>query len=220
VIVKDTTPPVLHEVPVSTTLETENTAGEVVTYRTPTATDLVDGTDPVTCSPESGATFPIGTTTVTCTATDKAGLSAKASFTVTVKEKVVSSSPEAAIRKLLEEVQSSAVPQRIRATLADVLIKAVRGLRNHRTASHDLAQFVRTIERDQRSGRPQIPAALANAWIQTAKAIEGSLGHKSPGGRPRGPGHHHSRNGKKKSARHGKGKSRRRGARPRHSRET
>jgi hypothetical protein len=41
-----------------------------VTY-TAAATDIVDGTDPVTCTPASGSTFAIGTTAVNCTATDK-----------------------------------------------------------------------------------------------------------------------------------------------------
>src|SRR5205823_14814409 len=38
----------------------------------------------LTSSPASGTTFPIGTTTVTCTATDDCGLSNSCSFTVTV----------------------------------------------------------------------------------------------------------------------------------------
>jgi Tol biopolymer transport system component len=39
---------------------------------------------PVECTPESGSTFPIGVTTVECTATDAAGNIGRASFTVTV----------------------------------------------------------------------------------------------------------------------------------------
>src|SRR5436305_1878119 len=40
-----------------------------------------------TSMPTSGATFPIGTTTVTCTATDSAGIAAvPTSFTVTVQD--------------------------------------------------------------------------------------------------------------------------------------
>ncbi|MFI1189116.1 VWA domain-containing protein [Streptomyces californicus] len=40
---------------------------------TATATDPQDGALPVTCAPPSGSLFPVGTTTVTCTATDSAG---------------------------------------------------------------------------------------------------------------------------------------------------
>jgi hypothetical protein len=58
--------------------------GAVVSYTGPTATDLVDGSRPVTCSPASGSVFPIGTTTVTCTAKDTRNNTATSTFTVTV----------------------------------------------------------------------------------------------------------------------------------------
>ena len=45
---------------------------------------FADGTDPVTCSAGSGSTFAITTTPVTCSATNKAGMTSSASFTVTV----------------------------------------------------------------------------------------------------------------------------------------
>lgn len=60
-----------------------STAGAVATF-SPTATDDVDGSVPVTCSPASGSTFPLGTTTVQCEATDQAGNTAAGGFTVTV----------------------------------------------------------------------------------------------------------------------------------------
>jgi len=56
-----------------------------VTY-TATATDLVDGSVAVTCSPASGSTFPLGTTTVQCTATDAHNNTAHGSFTVKVQD--------------------------------------------------------------------------------------------------------------------------------------
>ena len=56
----------------------------MVTF-TATATDAVDGTDTVACTPSSGATLPVGHTTVTCTATDNAGNTATSkSFDVVV----------------------------------------------------------------------------------------------------------------------------------------
>jgi hypothetical protein len=55
-----------------TTVNATSVAGAVVTYTTPTAT--VDGVNtPVTCAPASGSQFPIGTTTVTCTAGASSG---------------------------------------------------------------------------------------------------------------------------------------------------
>lgn len=50
----------------------DNDDGARVGY-TATATDAQDGTLPVTCTPASGSLFPVGTTTVTCSATDAAG---------------------------------------------------------------------------------------------------------------------------------------------------
>jgi hypothetical protein len=75
-------------VPANITTTATSASGAVVTY-TATATDLVDGTDPVACTPASGATFPLGTTTVTCAATDSAHNSSTASFTVTVQPEYV-----------------------------------------------------------------------------------------------------------------------------------
>jgi hypothetical protein len=49
-----------------------------------TALDNVDGAVTPSCSPASGATFPLGQTTVTCTAKDKAGNTASESFLVSV----------------------------------------------------------------------------------------------------------------------------------------
>ncbi|MCX6773381.1 MAG: HYR domain-containing protein, partial [Candidatus Micrarchaeota archaeon] len=51
-----------------------------------TATDSVDGSEEVTCDPASGSTFPLGTTTVTCTATDRAENTGTSTFKVTVKD--------------------------------------------------------------------------------------------------------------------------------------
>ena len=58
----------------------------VVTYAAPTVTDNCSGAGAPVCSPASGSTFPVGTTTVTCTATDAAGNTGSCSFTVTVND--------------------------------------------------------------------------------------------------------------------------------------
>jgi len=61
-----------------------------VSWTAPTATDTVDGTVNVDCESASGLRsgdiFPLGPTTVTCSATDQAGNSASGSFTVTVED--------------------------------------------------------------------------------------------------------------------------------------
>lgn len=84
VTVVDRTPPVV-TVPPNNTEEATGPGGAVVTFSA-SATDLVDGAVPVTCTPPSGSTFPIGDTTVTCTTRDSAGNDASGSFTVTVRD--------------------------------------------------------------------------------------------------------------------------------------
>ena len=80
----DTTPPVLN-LPASMTVEATGPAGAVVNYPNGTAVDLVAPLNPaVSCLPASGSTFPLGTTTVTCSATDTAGNTGSATFTITV----------------------------------------------------------------------------------------------------------------------------------------
>jgi hypothetical protein len=78
----DTIPPVI-TVPANITVPATSQAGATVSY-TASANDAVDGPVPVTCTPASGSTFPIGTITVNCSASDKAGNIGHASFTVTV----------------------------------------------------------------------------------------------------------------------------------------
>lgn len=78
----DTTPPTL-TVPDDITEEATGPDGATVSFVV-SAQDDVDGSVSVTCTPASGSTFEIGTTTVTCTAIDAAGNRATASFTITV----------------------------------------------------------------------------------------------------------------------------------------
>jgi hypothetical protein len=81
--VVDATPPVLH-LPADITKNATSAQGAKVTY-TVTATD--GGPVTVSCSPPSGSVFPIGVTTVTCTATDAQHNVTTGSFTVTVLRK-------------------------------------------------------------------------------------------------------------------------------------
>ncbi len=86
VTVVDTTPPVLN-LPVDITTEGTSASGAVVDY-TASATDVVDGEITPTCTPASGSTFPVGATTVNCSATDQAGNTASGNFTVTVRDTI------------------------------------------------------------------------------------------------------------------------------------
>jgi hypothetical protein len=83
---RDTTPPILQNVPTGLTAEATGPTGATVTFQAPTATDVVDGPVAVTCAPTPGSTVALGSTTVTCSATDKAGNTASRPFTVTVQD--------------------------------------------------------------------------------------------------------------------------------------
>ena len=87
VTVLDPAPPVITVPDNMTVTVGASASGAEVSYTAPAATDNFDGTDPVTCS-HSGSTFPIGMTTVNCTATDAAGHTGSASFTVTVNQDI------------------------------------------------------------------------------------------------------------------------------------
>jgi hypothetical protein len=84
VVVSDTTAPVV-TVPADITKEAAGPSGAQVTYIA-TASDAVDGMITPTCDTPSGSVFPLGTTTVTCSAQDAAGNTGSASFHVTVQD--------------------------------------------------------------------------------------------------------------------------------------
>jgi tetratricopeptide (TPR) repeat protein len=79
--VADTTAPSL-TCPANISASAPSQSGTVVNY-TATASDACSAAA-VTCTPPSGSTFPVGMTTVNCTATDAQGNAATCSFLVTV----------------------------------------------------------------------------------------------------------------------------------------
>ena len=63
IIVQDTTPPVISNVPADITAKFPyGAAGIAVTYPIPTSNDIVDGPVIVSCNPTSGSIFSLGTT--------------------------------------------------------------------------------------------------------------------------------------------------------------
>jgi hypothetical protein len=85
VTVNDTQPPTITcpaNIAVAAPATCPPTSGRPVTFA-PTASDNCPGVT-VVCTPASGSIFPVGTTTVTCTATDTSGNTATCTFTVTV----------------------------------------------------------------------------------------------------------------------------------------
>nr|MDQ3757668.1 HYR domain-containing protein [Actinomycetota bacterium] len=105
VTVQDQAAPVVTP-PADTTVEATSASGAPVTFRAATAHDAVDGDLPASCSRPSGSTFSLGTTTVTCSATDAAGNTGSSTFDVTVRD---TTAPDfAAPRDVVEEATSAA----------------------------------------------------------------------------------------------------------------
>ena len=85
----ETVAPVLGAMPADIATETTDPTGTAVTFTKPTATDNEDPNPAVTCLPESGSKFPIGTTVVSCRAKDANGnVSEVKTFNVVVKRLV------------------------------------------------------------------------------------------------------------------------------------
>ncbi|TLY09476.1 MAG: HYR domain-containing protein [Thaumarchaeota archaeon] len=83
--VSDRTAPVVN-VPSNQVVEATSKSGAIVNYPPATATDNIGVTSGPSCTPASGSTFPLSSTTVTCTAKDAAGNVGTASFTVQVRD--------------------------------------------------------------------------------------------------------------------------------------
>jgi YVTN family beta-propeller protein len=83
----NTTPPSI-TVPNSIAAEATSHSGAAIIYPPATATDNVDGTITPVCNPPPGSQFPIGDSTVTCTATDRSGYTAKARFTIKIQDTI------------------------------------------------------------------------------------------------------------------------------------
>jgi hypothetical protein len=95
----DTTPPAIgtgadqtgsqvNTVPQNIVAQATSLAGAVVFFMPPTAIDTGNAGTSVACSPPPNTTFPIGTTTVTCSAADPLGNHSSATFTVTVVDTI------------------------------------------------------------------------------------------------------------------------------------
>jgi hypothetical protein len=161
----DTTPPVL-TVPSSIVTNATQPDGANVAY-TATATDDQCGPATLTCAPESGSLFPIATTQVACTATDGAGNTSEASFSVTVR-----GAPEQIVA-LLEKLRGMSFSALHKAKLT-FLLQALLANPHHRPlVCETLRFFIALVE--QASGR-HIPAELAAELATDARRIRSVVG--------------------------------------------
>jgi hypothetical protein len=78
----DRMPPEFLEPPAELVAEATDSAGASVSYPLPAVQDDVDPSPIVACTPASGSLFALGTTAVTCTASDSAGNSSTLTFPI------------------------------------------------------------------------------------------------------------------------------------------
>jgi Tol biopolymer transport system component len=170
---EDITPPVL-TVPEDITEEATSEQGAEVTY-TVTAQDNVDGNATleedgstitqddiggdidISCEPASGTTFPIGETTVECSATDEAGNTGTASFTVTVNPPSPLTPAQEAIDELISTIQNlDNVPQNVKTSLTAVLNEVLNILNdnnpnNDESVCRTFDGFINQVNANERS---------------------------------------------------------------------
>jgi hypothetical protein len=168
---EDTTPPVL-TVPEDIVVEAPSEDGAQVMYRV-TAQDNVDGTAileedgttvtqddvggdiTISCDPASGSVFPIGETTVECSATDAAGNEGTASFTVTVNPPSLST-PREVIEKLISDIQNlEGLPEGAKTSIVTLLERALALLsddnpRNDASSCNMLGAFMNQVNANER----------------------------------------------------------------------
>jgi len=98
IVEEDGTPPVI-SVPEDVTEEATGPDGATVSFEV-SAEDDADGPTDVSCDRNSGETFPIGDTVVTCSAEDLVCNAAQESFTVTVQD---TTAPDVEITKAVDK---------------------------------------------------------------------------------------------------------------------
>ena len=166
---QDTTAPTL-SLPGTTTVDATSPQGAVVTY-TVTATDPDNAATTLTisCTPSSGSTFPIGTTTVQCSASDPAGNSSTGSFQIVVK-----GAPDQ-ITDLIALVKSFHLKPILQGTLVAELQGASTELgKNHPNAACSLLDLF-SAEVQTATGHG-ITTAQATQLLAAAEQIEAVLG--------------------------------------------
>jgi hypothetical protein len=101
------------------TVDYENVQGTKVVW-TISGSDRVDGALVPRCTPSSGSSFRLGTTTVTCSVTDSSGQEASAKFTVTVRDRVA---PKLTLPRDITTTaySSSTVPVKFDASASDAV---------------------------------------------------------------------------------------------------
>ncbi|MGI8917728.1 MAG: HYR domain-containing protein [Pyrinomonadaceae bacterium] len=166
----DLTPPTI-SCPADITAASTCPSGATVNYTAPVGTDNCPGVTTVrTAGPASGSVFPIGTTSVTYTTTDSAGLSTSCSFSVTVL------TPQAVIQNLLASVNASSLTGTQKNGLLAKLNAALSAINNGHTnvACNKLNDFINSVQNLISHG--SISAAQGQSWINSANKVRNTIG--------------------------------------------
>jgi acyl-CoA reductase-like NAD-dependent aldehyde dehydrogenase len=139
-----------------------------VTYAA-SASDTCDANPTVSCEPASGSTFPIGTTFVSCTATDATGNGTSASFPVIVQGAAEQASD------LLAAVQSFNLQEGIANSLVAKLQNALDAISagNEMAGCNQLGAFINEV---QAQAGKKVTVEQANQLIAAANQIKAVLG--------------------------------------------
>jgi hypothetical protein len=140
----------------------------VVTYPSPAAADNCPGTT-VACSPPSGSSFPVGTTHVTCTATDGSGNTTTCSLTVTVL------TPQDAAQAIIGNVTDLVNQGMLSSGVGNALIAKLQAAIQQADLGHDTAAinqlqaFIDEVNALMRSG--SLSTSEAQALIDAANNV-------------------------------------------------
>ena len=182
VTVKDTSPPTF-KVPHSILKQADDLQGANITYDA-NASDTVDGNTVTTCDPPSGSTFPLGLNQVKCTATDKSGNKAEASFSVIIGQTPSDESTEEAIPVLSqnetnqlkspestvsENITDDSIPETVSENITDDSSPPLENIIENDTEEAQIQQ----LENNLNENNSLIKVTIDS--LQNQRATEGSL---------------------------------------------
>ncbi|HEY2973141.1 MAG TPA: HYR domain-containing protein [Pyrinomonadaceae bacterium] len=172
ITVQDTEPPTI-SCPADIVVEPTCSSGAVVTYTAPVGADTcTEAFTTQTAGLASGSIFPIGTTTVTYTATDASNNTASCSFTV----KVLTAAE--VIQNLISRVQALQPPlsgqqaQGLRSKLNAALVAIESGQKN--VACNKLNDFISQVQTYINNGK--LTSAQGQPLIDSAAHVRNTLG--------------------------------------------
>ncbi len=160
--------PIALSLPANITTNATSPSGANVTY-TVSASGGINPPPSVSCNPSPKSVFPIGTTTVNCTATDTAGHSVNSSFTITVTGAV------GQISNLITTVNSFHLPSGIQNSFDSQLQVVLADLNagNTSQACIDLTSFINHVKSQSGKG---LTVSQANQLLAAAQQVQVVLG--------------------------------------------